>query len=94
VSAEFVWRMEDVLDLYAQPSDSRFPLVCFAETPYQLGGEVRPPLTSQPGKPERYDYQYQRHGTCNLFVFFEPRTGWRHVEVTTRRTKQDFAHCM
>jgi len=86
--------MEDVLDLYAQPYDSRFPVVCFDESPYQLVGEVRHPLASQPGKPQRYDYQYQRNGTCNLFVFFEPRNGWRHVEVTERRTKQDFAQCM
>lgn len=86
--------MEDVLDLYAQPYDSRFPVVCFDESPYQLVGEVRQPLSPQPGKPQRYDYQYQRNGTCNLFMFFEPRTGWRHVEVTARRTKQDFARCM
>jgi hypothetical protein len=86
--------MEDVLDLYAQPYDSRFPLVCFDESPYQLIGEVRQPHCSQPGRPQRYDYQSQRHGTCTLFMFFEPHTGWRHVEVTERRTKQDFARCM
>jgi hypothetical protein len=86
--------MEDVLDLYAQPYDSRFPVVCFDESPYQLIGEVRQPQGPQPGQPQRYDYQYQRNGTCNLFMFFEPRTGWRHVEVTARRTKQDFAQCM
>jgi DDE superfamily endonuclease len=86
--------MEDVLDLYAQPYDSRFPVVCFDESPYQLVGEVRHPQAPQPGKPQRYDYQYYRNGTCNLFMFFEPRTGWRHVAVTARRTKQDFAYCM
>lgn len=86
--------MEDVLDLYAQPYDSRFPVVCFDESPYQLIGEVRQPQSAQPGQPQRYDYQYQRNGTCNLFMFFEPRSGWRHVEVTARRTKQDFARCM
>jgi hypothetical protein len=86
--------MEDVLDLYAQPYDSRFPVVCFDESPYQLVGEVRQPQTPQPGKPQRYDYQYQRNGTCNLFMFFEPSNGWRHVEVTNRRTKHDFASCM
>lgn len=86
--------MEDVLDLYAQPYDGRYPVVCFDESPYQLVGEVRHPQALQPGKPQRYDYQYQRNGTCNLFMFFEPRNGWRHVEVTNRRTKQDFAHCM
>jgi len=86
--------MEEVLDLYAQPYDSRFPVVCFDESPYQLIGEVRLPQAAQPGHPQRYDYQYQRNGTCNLFMFFEPRTGWRHVEVTARRTKPDFARCM
>lgn len=86
--------MEDLLDLYAQPYDSRFPVVCFDESPYQLVGEVRQPHPSQPGKPQQYDYQYRRNGTCNLFMFFEPRNGWRHVEVTTRRTKQDFAQCL
>lgn len=86
--------MEDVLDLYAQPYDSRFPVVCFDESPYQLVGEVRQPQPSQPGKPQRYDYQYRRNGTCTLFMFFEPRAGWRHVGVTNRRTKQDFAQCM
>lgn len=86
--------MEDVLDLYAQPYDARFPVVCFDESPYQLVGERRQPQAAQPGKPQRYDFQYHRNGTCNLFMFFEPRTGWRHVEVTTRRTKQDFARCM
>src|SRR5262245_21714666 len=86
--------MEDVLDLYAQPYDSRFPVVCFDESPYQLVGERRQPPAPRPGTPQRYDYQYQRNGTCNLFMFFEPRAGWRHVEVTERRTKQDFAQCM
>lgn len=86
--------MEDLLDLYAQPYDARYPVVCFDESPYQLVGEVRQPLPPQAGKPQRYDYQYERNGTCNLFMFFEPRNGWRHVEVTDRRTKQDFAQCM
>jgi DDE superfamily endonuclease len=86
--------MADVWDLYAHPYASRFPVVCFDESPYQVVGEVRHPQPSQPGKPQRYDYQYRRNGTCNLFMFFEPRTGWRHVEITERRTKQDFAACM
>ena len=86
--------MEDVLDLYAQPYDSRFPVVCVDESPYQLVEEVRQPSLARPGTPQRYDYQYQRNGTCNLFMFFEPRNGWRHVEVTARRTKRDFAQCM
>jgi len=86
--------MEDVLDLYAQPYDARYPVVCVDESPYQLVGEVRQPSLAQPGTPQRYDYQYQRNGTCNLFVFFEPREGWRHIEVTDRRTKRDFAQRM
>lgn len=86
--------MEDVLDLYAEPYDGRFPVVCFDECPYQLVGEVQVPLPASPGQPPRYDYQYQRNGTCNLFIFFAPGEGWRHVEVTERRTKQDFAHQM
>jgi hypothetical protein len=94
VSAEFVWRREDVLDLYAQPYDARYPVVCFDESPYQMVGEVRHPQPAQPGQPQRYDYQYKRNGPCNLFVFFEPRSGWRHVEVTDRRTKHDFAQCL
>jgi len=82
------------LDLYAQPYEARFPVVCFDESPYQLIGEVRHPQAAQPGQPQRYGYQYQRNGTGNLFMFFEPHTGWRHVEVTARRTKKDFAQCM
>lgn len=86
--------MEDVLDLYALPYDSRYPLVCFDECPYQLVSEVRQPLPAQPGKPQCYDYEYKREGTCNLFMFFAPHEGWRHVEVTDQRTKVDFAYCM
>jgi hypothetical protein len=86
--------MEDILDLYAQPEDSNAPRVCFDECPYQLLDEVREPLPPQPGKPAREDCEYEREGTCNLFLFLEPHLGWRHVEVTRRRTKQDFAHAM
>jgi hypothetical protein len=94
VGADFVWRMENVLDLYAQPYDARRPVVCFDEQPYQLIEEVRTPLPAAPGRPERVDYEYRRRGTCNLFLFFEPLAGWRHVEVTERRTAADFAHQM
>jgi hypothetical protein len=94
VSAEFVWRREDILDLYAEPYDSQYPLVCFDESPYQLVSEVCQPLPVRPGQPQRYDYEYRREGTCNLFMFFEPLQGWRHVKVTDRRTAQDFADCM
>jgi hypothetical protein len=86
--------MEDVLDLYAEPYDPKRPIVCFDETPYQLIGEVRTPLPTQAGKPQRYDYEYHREGTCNLFVHLCPQAGWRHVKVTDRRTKEDFAYCM
>jgi hypothetical protein len=86
--------MEDILELYAERYDARYPVVCFDESPYQLVSEVRQPLPPAPGKPARYDYEYRREGTCNLFMFFQPLAGWRHVEVTARRTTQDFAHCM
>jgi len=94
VGAEFVWRMEDVLDLYAMPYDPRRPLVCFDEHLVQLIVETRRPLPAKPGRPERYDYEYKRNGTRNLFIFFQPLAGFRHVRVTERRTKIDFAHCM
>jgi DDE superfamily endonuclease len=86
--------MEDVLDLYAEPYDPQYPVVCFDESPYQLVREVRQPLPAMPGHPLRYDYEYRREGSCNLFMFLEPLQGWRHVKVTDRRTAQDFAHCM
>ena len=94
VGADFVWRMEDVLDVYTTPYDPRRPQVCFDEHMVQLIGETRQPLPSKPGRPERFDYEYRRHGTRNLFLFFQPWLGWRHVRVTERRTKIDFAHCM
>jgi hypothetical protein len=86
--------MEDILDLYAEPYDLRYPVVCFDESPYQLVSEVRQPLSVAPGRPVRYDYEYRREGTCNLFMFLQPLQGWRHIKVTARRTAQDFAHCM
>jgi transposase len=94
VGADFVWRMEDVLDLYAEPYDPTRPTVCFDETSKQLVAETRLPLPMEPGKPERVDYEYVRKGTANLFLVAEPLTGWRHVEVTDRRTKHDFAQQM
>jgi hypothetical protein len=94
VGAEFVWRMEDVLDVYAAPYDPKRPQVCFDEHLVQLITETRHPLPPKPGRPERFDYEYQRNGTRNLFLFFQPLAGWRHVTVTQRRTKVDFAHSM
>jgi hypothetical protein len=93
-NAEFVCAMEDVLELYHEPFDPLRPVVCFDEGTKQLIGETRLPLPMQSGEPLRYDYEYQRHGTCNLFMFFEPLRCWRHVDVTDRRTLIDFAHCM
>jgi DDE superfamily endonuclease len=86
--------MEDVLDLYAERYDPLYPVVCFDETPYQLILEAKQVLPVQPKQPLRFDYEYKRNGTVNLFVFFQPLAGWRHIRVTHRRTKIDFAQCM
>jgi DDE superfamily endonuclease len=94
VSAEFVAHMEDVLDLYAEPYDPQRPKVNFDEAGKQLIAETRTPLPAKPGEVERYDYEYQRNGTRNLFLFCEPQAGWRHIEVTEQRTMRDFAHQM
>jgi len=90
-SGEFVARMEDVLDVYHRPYDERRPLVCLDEVPVQLVGETRVPLPAAPGRLERYDYEYVRNGTANLFMIFEPLLGWRHAAVTERRTATDLA---
>ena len=86
--------MEDVLDLYHQDYDPDHPVVCFDETSKQLVADKRPSIGARPGRVERYDYEYKRNGTRNLFMFCEPKAGWRHVEVTERRTAVDFAHQM
>ena len=86
--------MEDVLDLYAEPYDPQWPVVCFDETSTQLLADTRLPLPPQPGHPLRQDYEYRREDTRNLFLACEPLAGWRHVAVTQRRTMQDFAHQM
>lgn len=93
-NAEFVCAMEDVLDLYHEPHDPFRPVVCFDEGTKQLIGETRTPLPLQPGEPQRYDYEYERHGTCNLFMFCEPLAAWRQVEVTDHRTRLEYAHCL
>ena len=90
-NAEFVCQMEDILQLYIRPYDPDYPLVCFDESSKQLISEVRKPLPAEPGQAERYDYEYQREGVCNLFMMFEPLVGWRHVEVTDQRTQIDYA---
>ena len=82
------------MDLYAEPYDARRPQVCFDESPVQLVSEVRHPLPTRPGQPARYDYEYRREGTANLFLFGQPQRGWRQVNVTARRTASDFARQM
>src|SRR5881628_871158 len=94
VNGEFVARMEDVLDLYAEAPDPKRPVVCFDESPVQLIGEVRQPIPAEPGQLERYDYEYRRHGTVNLFVFLDVNRPWRRVKVTERRAAEDYAQCM
>jgi transposase len=94
VDGEYVARMEDVLDLYAEEPDLQRPVVCFDESPIQLIGEVRQPIPPEPGQIERYDCEYRRNGTANLFVFLDANRPWRKVKVTERRTAQDFAACM
>ena len=86
--------MEDVLDLYEEPHDEKRPTVTFDETSKQLIEEVRQPLPQLPGRAERFDYEYKRNGARNLFMMCEPQAGWRHIAVTERRTKLDFAHQM
>ena len=93
-SGEFVARMEDVLEVYHRPFDERRPLVCVDEVPVQLVGETRRPLPPAPGRPERFDFEYVRNGTANLFMVSEPLLGWRSVQVTERRTAKDFAEVL
>jgi transposase len=94
VDAAYVARMEDVLDLYAEAPDPERPVVCFDESPTQLIGEVRQPIPAAPGQIERYDYEYRRNGTVNLFVFLDAHKPWRKVKVTDHRAAGDFAECM
>lgn len=86
--------MEDVLDLYEQPYDPQHPTVCFDEKPLVLHADVRSSLPGAPGQPERVDCEYERRGTANLFFLVDPVRGWRHVEVTAQRTKQEYAQQM
>lgn len=94
MGADFVWRMEDVIDLYGESHDPQRPVVCFDEQPRQLIAETRTPVPMAPGRPQRIDYEYRRQGTANPFLIVEPRAGWRHVDVTAQRTAQDFGHQM
>lgn len=86
--------MEDVLELYGEPIKACQPVVCFDERPCVLQGDTRPSTPAQPGQAARYDYEYQRNGTCNLFMMFQPGAGWRHAKITDQRTQADFAACM
>src|SRR5438132_1076006 len=84
---------DDVLDLYAEAPDPKRPVICFDESPTQLIGEVRQPIPAEPGQIERYDCEYKRNGTANLFVFLDAHRSWRRVKVTDSRAAVDFAAC-
>jgi transposase len=86
--------MEDVLELYAEPYKPWQPVICFDERSCQLLADTREPLPMRPGRPQRYDYEYERRGHCNLFIFCQPLAGWRYVKATQQRCKVDFAECM
>jgi DDE superfamily endonuclease len=86
--------MEEVLEVYSRPRDAARPLVCLDETSKQLTRETRTPLPMAPGQPARFDYEYERNGTANLFMMFAPLEGWRQVKVTGRRTAVDYAQAL
>lgn len=86
--------MEDVLEVYHRPHDPEYPLVCLDETSKQLIAETRAPIVAKPGRVARFDYEYERNGTANLFMLFAPLEGWRHVEVTDRHAAVDFARLL
>ena len=93
-NAEFVCAMENVLETYKRPYDPKNPVMCMDETSKQLVAETRTPRAAGPGKPARYDYEYERQGTANVFMFTEPLANWREATVTERRTKIDWAHAV
>jgi hypothetical protein len=93
-NAEFVWKMEDVLEVYKRPYDPRRPVVCLDETSKQLIGEVQTPMPAAPGQVTQYDYEYVRKGVANIFMISEPLAGKRDVAVTDRRTRKDYAECL
>ena len=86
--------MEDVLEVYQRPHDPARPVVCLDETSKQLVAETRVPISAKPGRPARVDYEYERHGTANIFMMFAPLEGWRHVKVTDRHTALDYAQVL
>src|SRR6266545_6621127 len=89
--AEFVAGMEEVLDTYAEPYDSKYPKLCMDEQPIQLLKETRAPIAATKEHPRRVDYEYERAGTASIFMFCEPLAGWRQVSVRQQRTKIDWA---
>ena len=93
-NADFVCAMEDVLEVYKRPRNKKRPQVCIDESSKQQVKEVRDPISVKKGSVEKYDSEYERNGVSNLFMMFAPLEGWRHVKVTDRRTKIDWAHCM
>jgi hypothetical protein len=86
--------MEDVIQTYCLPYNAAYPVVCFDEASKQLFGEVREPLPTRPGSPAKEDYEYERLGVCNQLMMCEPLRGWRHVKVSERRTRRDYAKCV
>lgn len=90
-NAEFVCAMENVLEVYKRPYDPKRPVVCMDEKPKQLIKETRQPIACRKGQPQRYDFEYERNGTANVFLFVEPLKGWRRVQATERRTRTDWA---
>ncbi|HXP45882.1 MAG TPA: IS630 family transposase [Terriglobales bacterium] len=93
-NAAFVAGMEDVLEVYQRPHDPACPVVCLDETSKQLIAETRVPIAAKPGRVARFDYEYQRNGTANLFMMFAPLEGWRHVKCTDRHTALDYAQVL
>jgi len=92
--ADYVWRMEDVIQTYLLPYNPAYPVVCFDEACKQLFGAVQPPLPLQPGRPAKRDYEYERKGVCHQLMMCEPLRGWGHVQVSERRTRRDYAQCL
>jgi len=91
-NGNFVACMEKVLEIYKRPYDQRFPVVCMDESPKQLIGEAKTPIAAEPGRPAKYDYEYKRHGVCNIFMACEPLAGKRFVKITEKKTKKDWAY--
>ena len=92
--AEGQQRVREVLAVYTRPRDPDIPLVCLDETSKQFTAEMRAPIRMKEGRPARFDYEYERNGTANLFMMFAPLEGWRHVKVTDRHTAVDYAHAL